>query len=72
VLMAADALHHMTPAGRLFSHSAWNGVGPTASAGIFRDAGRIGVPEPLEGQQECLPLPSENTLNPGRVQARSK
>jgi hypothetical protein len=72
VLMAADALYHMTPASRLFSHQVWNGSGLSSSAGISRDAGRIGSPEPLEGEQECLPLGPERTSNPGRVHARSK
>ncbi len=72
VLMAADALYHMTPASRLFSHQAWNGAGLSSSAGISRDAGRIGSSEPVEGEQECLPLASKGTSNPGRVQARSK
>ena len=34
VLMAADALYHMTPASRLFSHQVWNG------AGLFAPVGR--------------------------------
>ena len=72
VLMAADALYHMTPASRLFSHQAWNGAGLSSSAEISRDARRIGSLEPFEGEQECLPLLSEGTSNPGRVQARSK
>jgi hypothetical protein len=72
VLMAADALYHMTPASRLFSHRAWNGSGLASSAEVFLDAGRIAPPEPYEGEQECLPLPSEENSTPGRVQARSK
>jgi hypothetical protein len=72
VLMAADALYHMTPASRLFSHQAWNGAGLSAPAGVSRDAGRIGSPEPIEGEQECLPLAPKGTSNPGRAQARSK
>jgi hypothetical protein len=70
--MAADALYHMTPASRLFSHHAWDGSGLSASAGISRDGGRIGSSEPFEGEQECLPLAPKGTSNPGRVQARSK
>jgi hypothetical protein len=72
VLMAADALYEMTPAGRLFSHQVWNGAGRSSSGRIFGDAGKIGVPQPLEGEQEYLPLQTEEASSAGRVQARSK
>lgn len=72
VLMAADALYHITPASRLFNHIAWNGSALKSAIGVSRDQGMIRPSELIEGEQECLPLPSEETPTPGRVQARSK
>jgi len=72
VLMAVDALYHMTPASRLFSHRVWNGSAHLSPAGTSPDAGRLGSPEDRRGEQECLPLLSEETSTPGRARARNE
>lgn len=72
VLMAVDALYHMTPASRLFSHRVWNGSAHPSLAGTSSDAGRLGSSEDRRGEQECLPRLSEEPSTPGRALARSE
>jgi len=64
VLLAADALYNITPAGRLFSHRFWQAPEMAALTGEGAPDGRLPTREAPGVQHPLLPVPKEDIRQP--------